>query len=40
MVRLPNSYHVISMDYDFDTVVERSVRFMRRVAYAGRATRP
>ena len=39
MVRLPNSYHVISMDYDFDTVVERSVRFMRRVAYAQRRGR-
>lgn len=39
MVRLPNSYHVISMDFDFGTVVERSVRFMRRVAYVDRRGR-
>jgi carboxylesterase len=34
LLRLENSYHVISMDYDFDIVAERCVRFMRRVAYA------
>jgi len=32
LLRLDRSYHVISMDYDFDLVVERAVRFMRRVA--------
>jgi carboxylesterase len=39
LVRLENSYHVISMDFDFDIVVERSVRFMRRVAYAEQRAR-
>jgi carboxylesterase len=34
LVRLENSYHVISMDYDFEVVAERCVRFMRRVAFA------
>jgi carboxylesterase len=38
LVRLENSYHVISMDYDAGIVAERCVRFMRRVAYSeGRA---
>jgi len=34
LVRLENSYHVISMDYDFDVVADRCVRFMRRIAFA------
>jgi carboxylesterase len=34
LVRLENSYHVISMDYDFDIVADRCVRFMRRIAFS------
>ena len=34
LVRLNNSYHVISLDNDLDLVVDRCVRFMRKIGYA------
>jgi len=34
LVRLNHSYHVISLDNDFDLVVDRCVRFMRKIGYA------
>jgi carboxylesterase len=34
LVRLNHSYHVISLDNDLDLVVDRCVRFMRKIGYA------
>jgi carboxylesterase len=39
LVRLENSYHVVSMDWEHDLVAERAIRFMRRVAYAEKKIR-
>ncbi|MFQ5601508.1 MAG: alpha/beta hydrolase, partial [Candidatus Krumholzibacteriia bacterium] len=37
LVRLSHSYHVISMDNDLALVVDRSLRFMRKIGYADQA---
>jgi carboxylesterase len=36
-LQLHRSYHVISLDYDRDMVIERSIRFLHRVGYGDAA---